>query len=143
MFNALLQYLRVNNFEWDQILLETKETGSVWIHWSYSRGHRIGIYQNLLRFYDHNKIPGVPINNSRTQKPVSDAAKTYNKNETRMWDLAGNTTTPTGGSGLEMTGSGTNPQGQTQSGIPTGQAINGTVTDPNGVQGALNYAGQI
>lgn len=146
LFNALLQYLRVNNFEWDQILLETRENSSVWIHWSYSRGHRIDIHQNIQRFYgstsdgsNDKAKPGAPINNNRNKKPVSEAAKTYSKNETRMWDLAGDETKDD----VEMTGNGINPIGQTQSGTPIGQAINGTVNTPNGVQGALQYAGQI
>jgi uncharacterized protein YcbK (DUF882 family) len=102
LFNALLQYHRVNNYEWDQILLETRVESSVWIHWSYSRNHPRGIYQDIIRMYgslpggssgNNDKSISAGINTAnRNQKPVSSVAKTYNRNETRTWDLAGEET---------------------------------------------------
>jgi hypothetical protein len=90
LFNALMQYHRINNYEWDQILIETRSPTSVWIHWSYSRGHRIGVYQNIARFYNDSTKQGAPVNNSRSQKSVASAAQTYTKSQTRMFDMAGN-----------------------------------------------------
>jgi hypothetical protein len=92
LFNALMQFHRINNYEWDQILIETRDSTSVWIHWSYSRGHRIGIYQNIVRFYNNKTKSGVPVNNNRDKKSVSSAAQTYTKSQTRMFDMAGNKT---------------------------------------------------
>jgi hypothetical protein len=92
LFNALMQYHRINNYEWDQILIETRNSTSVWIHWSYSRGHRIGVYQNIARFYNDTTKKGAAVNNSRGKKAVNDAAKTYTKSQTRMLDIVGNKT---------------------------------------------------
>jgi hypothetical protein len=81
LFNALMQFLRINNYEWDQILFETRDPQSVWIHWSYSRGHRLGIHQNILRFHNDVTVVGVPMNNNRNKKSVESAAKSYTKSE--------------------------------------------------------------
>jgi hypothetical protein len=82
LLNALMQYLRINNYEWDQVIFETRDSQSVWVHWSYSRGHRIGIYQNISRM--HNDVTVfAPMNNNRNKKEVSSAAKTYTKSDAR------------------------------------------------------------
>ena len=99
LFNALLQYHRINNYEWDQILLETRVPSSVWIHWSYSRDNRINKRQNIYRMHgtvagDSSKdkvVPGAGINKAPNGS-IGNAAQTYTKSQSRTLDLAGNKT---------------------------------------------------
>jgi hypothetical protein len=84
IFNALMQFLRVNNLEWDQLLFETRGSKSVWLHWSYSRGHRINIYQNILRFHNDRSVKGAPVNNNLSKKTVESTAKNYSKSQVRV-----------------------------------------------------------
>lgn len=96
LFNALLQYHRINNYEWDQILLETRVPDSVWIHWSYSRDNRINKRQNIYRMHgtdptDYSKdkvVQGAGINKAPNGS-ISNAAQTYTKSQSRTLDLAG------------------------------------------------------
>jgi len=68
IFNALMQFHRVNDLDFDQILFETKPPSSVWIHWSYSRAKTPGIYNNRLRFYNGSTARSVSMNNGRNKK---------------------------------------------------------------------------
>ena len=68
VFNALMQFHRVNNLDFDQIIFETRPNDSSWIHWSYSRAKTPGIYNNLLRMHDDNPVSSTPMNNNRSRK---------------------------------------------------------------------------
>jgi hypothetical protein len=48
VFNALMQFHRVNDLDFDQILFETRDSSSSWIHWSYSRAKTAKVYNNRL-----------------------------------------------------------------------------------------------
>jgi hypothetical protein len=82
LFNALMQFLRVNSYSWDQILLETRNPGSVWIHWSFSNNNSSGIHQNILRLHNDSVI-FADINNSKKPKSVLETARIYSKEESK------------------------------------------------------------
>ena len=68
VFHALMQFHRVNDLVFDQILFETRDSSSSWIHWSYSRAKTAKVYNNRLRFYNDSTVSSVSMNNGRNRK---------------------------------------------------------------------------
>ena len=74
VFNALMQFHRVNDLDFDQILFETRDSSSSWIHWSYSRAKTAKVYNNRLRMHNDKVVTSARMNNGRNIKENNVAA---------------------------------------------------------------------
>lgn len=80
LLNILMQFHRVNNLHYDQILFETRDSGSVWIHWSYRRNEQ---WNQRLRFHNDHTVQGAPMNTKKGSN-LSSAVTNLSSSEARV-----------------------------------------------------------